>query len=198
MNSSTLRPREKIQQRTQVALTDHELLQAIIGSGTQKKNVRHIARELLKLLRRSNSAVSYDAVRAIEGMGPAKSALIVAAFELSRRYAQSTAHVSAVGKPEHGGLYCRFYSGGTMLVEERWYPASFVMKSFNLVREIMTVALRSAAAHCVIYDGYNVDESMGRLEALQRRHLFIDAGQTIGFTISKYVLVHHNSMSEEV
>ena len=48
-----LRPREKMQARGVEALSDYELLMAIIGSGNAQADVTKIARELLKVLRRA-------------------------------------------------------------------------------------------------------------------------------------------------
>ena len=46
-----LRPREKLAHKGPAALSDYELLMAIIGSGNAQADVTKIARELLKVLR---------------------------------------------------------------------------------------------------------------------------------------------------
>lgn len=198
MNTPTLRPREKIQERTQVALSDHELLQAMIGSGTRRMNVRHIARELLRLLRRGSGNVSYDAVQAIEGIGPARASLIVAAFELARRHQPRVNRNELGGKIYGSGIYCRYYSGGSILIDERWFPDSIVLDSPMLVRQLITAGLQLGVDHCEIYDAGAIDDSLGRLNALQRRHQLMSAGQIVGIRISKYTLVNQNAEKEEI
>ena len=47
-----LRPREKLQARGAEALSDYELLMAIIGSGTQYADVTKLAREVQKTTQR--------------------------------------------------------------------------------------------------------------------------------------------------
>lgn len=86
MTNYTLRPREKILSRTASALSDHELLQALIGTGTRQLSVSRIARSTLKELRKQEGAVSYEDLRSIPGLGHAYSARILAAFELARRW----------------------------------------------------------------------------------------------------------------
>lgn len=82
----TLRPREKIVSRTAGALSDHELLQALIGAGTRQISASRIARSILKELRRNKGALSYEQLRSIPGLGTAYAARILAAFELARRW----------------------------------------------------------------------------------------------------------------
>ena len=50
-----LRPREKLQARGSSALSDYELLMAIIGSGTAQADVTKIARNVQKLLKLSKN-----------------------------------------------------------------------------------------------------------------------------------------------
>jgi DNA repair protein RadC len=55
-----LRPREKLQARGAEALSDYELLMAIIGSGTQYADVTKLAREVQKLLKEKGSELAYE------------------------------------------------------------------------------------------------------------------------------------------
>jgi len=81
-----LQPREKIAERSVVALSDHELLQAIIGSGSKSASVGMISRRILKLLRRDRQPLRFNELVEIPGLGIASAARIVASFELSSRY----------------------------------------------------------------------------------------------------------------
>lgn len=80
------RPREKILTQSITALSDHELLQALIGNGGGGLTVGRIARETLKRLRRNQGALSYQQLLDIPGLGHAYTARIMAAFELARRW----------------------------------------------------------------------------------------------------------------
>jgi DNA repair protein RadC len=79
------RPRERMFEHGEKTLSDAELVALIIGTGAHGKNAIQLARELLAggvgtLKRRDLTALS-----AIHGMGPAKTARIRAAVELSNR-----------------------------------------------------------------------------------------------------------------
>jgi DNA repair protein RadC len=95
------RPREKIAQKGIASLSDPELIETIIGKGVRNKDVREIARDISVLVKQNPSAVNYDALREIEGMGPTKAAQIVACFELGRRYFGVPDAKTKIAKPEH-------------------------------------------------------------------------------------------------
>lgn len=80
-----LRPREKLAARGAAALSDYELLMAIIGSGNQQADVTKIARDVHGLLKRKGSELTYEDLLAINSLGPAKATQIMAGFELWRR-----------------------------------------------------------------------------------------------------------------
>lgn len=80
-----LRPREKLQARGAEALSDYELLMAIIGSGTAQADVTKIAHDVRKLIVEKGSQLSYEDLLSIKSLGPAKATQIMAGYELWRR-----------------------------------------------------------------------------------------------------------------
>ncbi|TAJ45332.1 RadC family protein [Methanofollis fontis] len=79
------RPREKIATRGVGALTDRELIAAIIGRGVPGRDVLEIARDIEGVIADSG-APPYAALTEIQGVGSAKACQIAAAFELARRH----------------------------------------------------------------------------------------------------------------
>ena len=94
------RPREKIAKKGASALSDTELIEAIIGRGTKKKDVRVLAKEICGLIQKHKEKIRYDDLAAIEGIGPSKASQITACFELSRRYSSTGGLNTHVTKPE--------------------------------------------------------------------------------------------------
>lgn len=90
------RPRRRIQTRGVAALSSAELIAAIIGTGTRTVDGPMSAVQLgLRIVSRFQTlrelaAVEPEELRAMPGMGPAKCAQLVAAFELGRRVAETT------------------------------------------------------------------------------------------------------------
>src|ERR1044071_3839424 len=66
------RPREKLRERGPAALTDDELVAAIIGMGTAGVDVRTMARNVVALLRKERGALTLEPLMSIPGMGLAK------------------------------------------------------------------------------------------------------------------------------
>lgn len=81
------RPRERLLQAGAAALADAELLALFLGSGTRGCDALSLARELLGRLGglRGLAASSAESLARQRGIGPAKSALLLAALELGRR-----------------------------------------------------------------------------------------------------------------
>lgn len=79
------RPREKLAARGVSALTDHELLALMIGSGNRNRGVERVASDLLDFLDLIDDVPEPSDLLAVEGIGPARSALICAALEYARR-----------------------------------------------------------------------------------------------------------------
>jgi DNA repair protein RadC len=79
------RPREKLRHRGPAALTDAELLALVVGSGTTGRSAMRIARSVAR--RHPSELAGWPASRwaRVPGIGPARAAALVAAFEIGRR-----------------------------------------------------------------------------------------------------------------
>jgi DNA repair protein RadC len=82
---ASARPREKLVANGPEYLTDTELLSVLLGSGTKGNGVLRLAGAVLAHLDAKDYAARVADLVTIPGLGHAKSALIVAALEFSRR-----------------------------------------------------------------------------------------------------------------
>lgn len=181
------RPRERIAADAALTLTDHELLQAVVGSGTKQADVRVIARRILKLLRRQRHVPSYDTLRAVDGVGAAKAAVIVASFELARRYVNRGERAKRPIEPatiKPGMVYCRFTQRDGSVSDERWLPEGLSVDA--IMRRIMTSALKANATSLEVYDGHVIDDSLKRLALLERHERLQFAVSLFGMTLVTY------------
>lgn len=79
-------PREKLVKHGPNTLTDVELLAILLRTGSKRKNVLELSREILtKFDTETMSRQSYEELLEFDGINIAKATLIVALFELSRR-----------------------------------------------------------------------------------------------------------------
>ena len=85
------KPREKLLTYGAESLSDAELLAILLGSGTKEMNVLELANRILKDNGGLNGLrrLGKEKLAKIKGIGPAKSASILAAIELGRRFSKS-------------------------------------------------------------------------------------------------------------
>ena len=90
------RPREKLTRHGPEVLSDAELLALLLGSGTRTADGSISAVELARLLLRAHGSLADVSRRALkelmrlQGIGPAKAAKLMAAFEIGRRVESQT------------------------------------------------------------------------------------------------------------
>lgn len=92
--STSERPRERLLSSGPQALSNGELLAVLLRNGTSSCNVLEMSRGLLtqcggKLVRLSQ--MDFSELSRAPGLGPAKAAVLLAAFELGRRFADERA-----------------------------------------------------------------------------------------------------------
>ncbi len=83
--SSSLDIRERMLRFGSGAISNLDLVVAILGTGVPGKPVRRLAKEVLDQITESTHAFDIDELMRIAGMGEAKSCAVAAAIELGRR-----------------------------------------------------------------------------------------------------------------
>ncbi len=94
------RPREKIAKKGVASLTEQELIESILGRGTQGKDVREMAKEICGLVKDHQGTILYEDLISLKGIGPSKAAQITACFELGRRYCAPHDSTVKVTRPQ--------------------------------------------------------------------------------------------------
>ena len=93
------RPREKLREKGASALTDEELVAAILGRGVKGLDVVAMSKSVAKLIRKHKENLSVEHLISVPGMGLAKAAQILSAFELARRYLlKETVKITGAGQ----------------------------------------------------------------------------------------------------
>ena len=101
------KPREKLERLGIGALTDRELLMLIIGSGSIRRPVDEIAKDLLEALDTAPAATPEE-IMLIPGVGRAKASAVAAALEFGRR--RSGKKPRTVSSPEDVYREVRHYA----------------------------------------------------------------------------------------
>jgi len=123
------RPREKLLTKGVKSLGDEELLAILLGKGTRKCDVLSLAKKMIPIIDEKGENLSIDDLTEFEGIGPAKAAVITAAFEFVRRRI----------KPE--GLKLKFPIDVLPLIQHYGdrKQEHFLCVSINGAREVMNV-----------------------------------------------------------
>lgn len=157
-----LRPREKLQKKGAQALSDLELLQALIGSGNKQADVSKIAQNVKKLLEEHGADISYVQLSKITGMGSAKITEILAAFELSKRYLIDS-DAPIIDSPEKAAkqlvdirdkkqeyFVCLTLDGANRLIAKRVITIGTLNTSLVHPREVFANAITDRAASIIV------------------------------------------------
>lgn len=157
-----LRPREKLQAKGAEALSDYELLMAIIGSGNAQADVTKIARDVQKLLKEKGSELIYDDLLAIKSLGPAKATQIMAAYELWRRQFEvperpiidspeaAVAQLSDIRDKKQEYFVCLTLDGANRLIAKRIITIGTLTSSLVHPREVFADAIADRAASIIV------------------------------------------------
>ena len=195
------RPREKLQIKGASALSDFELLQALIGSGNKQADVYKIARETLKLIKASGAEVSYDELAKVTGLGLAKITEILAALELSKRYLLKTdqpiidspekavEQLSDIRDKKQEYFVCLTLDGANRLITRRIITIGTLTSSLVHPREVFADAITDRAASIIVAHNHpsgSLKPSTADLEVTQR---LTEAGELLGIKLIDHLIV---------
>ena len=195
-----LRPREKLAHKGAESLSDYELLMAIIGSGNAQADVTKIARDLLKLLHQKRILAIED-VRSIVGLGEAKTAEIVASFELAKRYLleseqpiidspeKAVEQLADIRDKKQEYFVALTLDGANRLIAKRVITIGTLTSSLVHPREVFAEALTDRAASIIVAHNH----PSGRLEAseadIQVTRRLGEAGKLLGIAVIDHIIV---------
>lgn len=199
------RPREKLQIKGASALSDFELLQALIGSGNKQADVYKIARETLKLIKASGAGVSYDELAKVTGLGLAKITEILAALELSKRYLlksdqpiidspeKAVEQLSDIRDKKQEYFVCLTLDGANRLIAKRIITIGTLTSSLVHPREVFADAITDRAASIIVAHNHpsgNLEASDADRAVTRRLN---EAGSLLGINLIDHLIVTGSS-----
>jgi len=194
------RPREKLKEKGPAALTDEELVAAILGMGTAGIDVRTISRQVAALIREHKDTLSLDHLLQVPGMGLAKAAQILSAFEPARRHllketvkitvAQDVLSLVAdIAGKQQEYFICMSLNGANELIEKRIITIGLLDNSPVHPREVFADAIADRAA-AVIFVHNHPSGDPNPSEADRRIHeQLTEAARILGLRVLDHVVV---------
>ena len=196
-----LRPREKLAAKGATALSDYELLMAIIGSGTAQADVTKIARDVRRLIRERGSELTYEDLLGVNSLGPAKATQIMAGFELWRRQFEVSER-PIIDSPEKAVeqlvdirdkkqeyFVCLTLDGANRLIVKRIITIGMLTASLVHPREVFAEAITDRAASIIVAHNHpsgNLEPSQADREVTKRLK---DAGELLGIELIDHVVI---------
>jgi DNA repair protein RadC len=195
------RPREKIAKRGVQALTDTELIEAIIGRGVPNRDVRAIAHDIALLLGGPDRQIRYKDLLEIGGMGPTRAAQIMASLELGRRRYEPAGAVK-IQKPEdilqivnsyrekpQEHFICISLSGAGEVIQSRVVTIGTLNHSLVHPREVFAGAItdRAASVICVHNHPSGSLEASPQDVAITRQ--LQEAGAILGIQLLDHIII---------
>lgn len=198
------RPREKLLAKGTAALSDFELLEVLIGSGTKGADVSFIARKIQKLLTKGTQAVTYDALIAIKGVSIATAGKILASLELSRRHlvrdstplltqSDTLARLGDIRTKQQEYFVALNLDGGQRLIAQRTITIGTLDAVIAHPREVFADAIVDRAASIIIAHNHpSGDVAPSQKDITLTQHL-VAAGQLLGIPLRDHLIVTKNA-----
>jgi DNA repair protein RadC len=195
-------PREKLSSRGAEALTDIELLQAVIGSGGKGNDFKQIAKNLNSVIQKTGAdKLTIDDVKSVKGIGDAKATVVFAALEFWRRKhvkqerpvidapekAAEQLHFIRHKKQEHFVLLT--LDGARRLINSRVISVGTLTSSLVHPREVFAPAIEDRAASIIVAHNHpsgSLDISAKDKEVTK---LIREAGELLGIRLDDHIIV---------
>ncbi|MGB2868454.1 MAG: DNA repair protein RadC [Bacteroidota bacterium] len=199
------RPREKLIQRGAPSLTEAELLAILIRTGVQGSTALDLAKKLLAGERtlRDVASMSPDDLR-LFGIGSARAAAIVAAFELMRRLPASDGKEKPIMRgPEdvvdrygprlrdlkHEEFWSLLLSSSNRLIGECRITSGILNSSLVHPRECFHPAIQAKAASVIFIHNHPSGNPQPSQEDLAITKQLVEAGRILGIPVHDHIII---------
>ena len=200
------RPRERLDQKGACALADAELVALVLRTGDRKHDAWTIARTALDRLGglAGLAAATGPALEAMPGLGPAKSASLLAAIELARRIVdEPLARGQPIRSPadvqrhfrgrlrdlRRESFHVLLLDGRHRLIATREVSVGTLTASLVHPREVFRDAIRNAASALVLVHNHPSGDPSPSAEDRSVTERLRSAGLLLGIRVLDHVIV---------
>ena len=194
------RPREKLQRKGVAALSDFELLEVLIGSGTKGADVGFIAKKIQKLLQKGADSLTYESLTAIKGVSIATAGKIMSALELTRRHLVRDVTPLLTGddilarledlrtkKQEH--FVCLSLDGGQRLIAQRTITIGTLDSVLAHPREVFADAVADRAASVIVAHNHPSGDTTPSAQDISLTQQLASSGQLLGIPLADHIIL---------
>ena len=202
------RPREKLAAKGAPALSDLELLQALIGSGNKQADVGKIARDTLKLLQKHGTDISRENLQQVTGLGQAKITEILAAFELSGRYLvdseqpiidsveKAVEQLADIRDKKQEHFVVMTLDGANRLIAKRTITIGTLTASLVHPREVFADAITDRAASIIVAHNHPSGNAHPSIEDRKVTQRLQQSAELLGVDLLDHIIVTKNNYAQ--
>jgi len=193
------RPREKLCLKGKEALSDQELLAILLGKGSKRCDVLALAKKLISVIDKKGLDISIDDLVEFDGVGHAKAALILAAFEFVRRRIKKDGITFekpsdivpmlrhyADRKQEH--FLCVSLNGANEILNTRVVTIGLADRSHVHPREVFADVLVDRASAVILAHNHPAGSLEPSDEDMAITKKIMQAGQILGIAVLDHVI----------
>ena len=194
------RPREKLREKGASALRDEELVAAILGRGIEGVDIVTMSKNVARLIRKHKENLSVEHLTSVPGMGLAKAAQILSAFELARRYLlKDTVKIKSakdilplvadIANKQQEYFVCISLNGANEVIEKRIVTIGLVNSSQIHPREVFADVIADRAAAVIFAHNHpSGDPKPSDIDTKTHKQL-TEAGKILGLRILDHIIV---------
>ena len=191
------KPREKLLKKGVNALKNYELIAVLLGSGIKGKDVLKLSKEIEKILKEN---LTIEELLKIKGLGTAKAAQILSAFELAKRILiKNHSQIRNIEdivreldefKDKKQEYFIAIYlDGADRIIEKRVITIGILDKTLIHPREVFAPAVEMRAANIIVAHNHPSGElSPSENDIIITRKLK-EAGEILGIDLMEHIII---------
>lgn len=194
------RPREKLQRKGVQALSDFELLEVLIGSGSAGADVGSLARQVQRLLQKGAQSVSYEALCQLHGISSGHASKIMASLELAKRHLvrdvkplktqdEILARLADIRAKQQEYFVCLSLDGGRRLIAQRTITIGTLDTVLAHPREVFSDPIVDRAAGIIVAHNHPSGETSPSSKDSTLTQQLAAAGQLLGIPLLDHIIV---------
>lgn len=201
------RPRERMRDCGEDALSNAELLALITGSGSQGVSAVDLSRKILQQFDNSLLQLSRSSIKElcmIHGVGIAKASGIIGVFTLARRLEKQKAlDKFQIKEPESVANYLRPFLAGknqeefhVILLDTKNYVIQKIMVSRGLLdrsyvhpREVFRQAVKIGTSKIILAHNHPSGDPTPSTRDIESTKQLIEAGDVLGITVMDHIIL---------
>ncbi len=197
------RPREKLQKKGVKALSNLELMAAILGKGVKGRDVFQVAKDVLKVAENNFDNLTVERLEKIDGIGLAKACQILSAIELSKRLlikdqvkikdaGDVVKLVEELKERKQEYFLTLTLDGASNLIQKRTVFIGTLNQSLVHPREVFADAITDRAAAIIFVHNHPSGNLTPSKEDKLITERLIKVGNIVGINVLDHIIISKN------